>query len=75
MNNIYESVVSTLIAMRDGGGRDTERDLFGNPGGYKTVLSSKTLMNPCPVCLGTLVKQAYLGGSIYFCPNCQPEHK
>ena len=72
MEALYNSIKSTLKDMRDGGGRDTERDLFGNPGGYRTILSSKTLAHPCLVCAGTLKREAYLGGNIYFCPECQP---
>ena len=53
------------------GGRDVERDLYGNPGGYKTILSKNTLNNPCPRCGSEIVKQAYLGGSVYFCTGCQ----
>ena len=68
---LYRAVVSTLKEMRDGGGRDTERDLFGAPGGYRTILSSKTLMFPCRVCGGGLKREAFLGGNIYYCPVCQ----
>ena len=68
---LYKSVVSTLKDMCDGGGRDTEKDLFGNPGGYKTILSSKTLAYPCRVCGSGLRREAFLGGNIYFCPVCQ----
>ncbi|MCL2664811.1 MAG: endonuclease VIII [Defluviitaleaceae bacterium] len=71
MENLYKSLKSTLFAMRDGGGRDTERDLFGKPGGYQTILSNKTLASPCRVCGGGLVREAYMGGNIYFCPTCQ----
>lgn len=69
---LYRSVKSTLKEMRNYGGRDTERDLFGNKGGYRTILSANTLMYPCPVCGGGLVREAYLGGNIYYCPVCQP---
>jgi formamidopyrimidine-DNA glycosylase len=69
--NLFRSVKSTLRKMTDGGGRDTEKDLFGEQGGYKTRLSKLTLGNPCLVCGGKIVKQAYMGGSIYFCPVCQ----
>jgi len=72
METLFHSVKSTLTEMRDGGGRDTERDLFGKPGGYRTILSSKTLAYPCPACGGGLRREAYLGGNIYFCPVCQP---
>ena len=71
-NNLFRSVKSTLKDMRDCGGRDTERDLFGKPGGYQTILSSKTLAYPCRVCGSGLRREAYLGGNIYFCPSCQP---
>jgi formamidopyrimidine-DNA glycosylase len=71
-NKLFRSVKSTLKEMRDGGGRDTERDLFGKAGGYRTILSSKTLTYPCRVCGDGLIREAYLGGNIYFCPTCQP---
>ena len=71
-NKLFRSVKSTLKDMRDCGGRDTERDLFGKPGGYKTILSSKTLAYPCRTCGDGLKREAYLGGNIYFCPTCQP---
>ena len=54
------------------GGRDTEKDLFGNTGGYKTILSNKTVNKPCPKCSSKIIKKAYMGGSVYFCPKCQP---
>jgi formamidopyrimidine-DNA glycosylase len=68
---LYESVKSTLKEMADKGGRDTERDLFGNPGGYATKCSKLTVGKPCGVCGGIVEKAAYMGGSIYFCPSCQ----
>ena len=71
IDKMYLSVKDTISEMTAKGGRNTEKDLFGNPGGYLTKLSSKTLKNPCPVCGDTLVREAYLGGNIYFCPTCQ----
>jgi formamidopyrimidine-DNA glycosylase len=71
-DKLFRSVKSTLYAMTAQGGRDTEKDLFGRRGGYKTILSANTLRYPCPVCGGGLVRQAYLGGNTYFCPACQP---
>ena len=71
MKSLFAGVKTTLTAMRAGGGRDTERDLRGKPGGYKTVLSSKTLMFPCRACGGGLKREAFLGGNIYYCPECQ----
>jgi len=56
-------------------GGNTEKDLFNNSGGYETILSKNTLRAPCPVCGGVLVRQAFLGGNIYFCGVCQPLDK
>lgn len=70
---LYQSILSTLKKMADLGGRDTELDLFGNPGGYLTQLSRNTVGKPCPVCGVKIIKEPYLGGSIYYCPECQKE--
>lgn len=37
----------------------------------KTILSAKTWRNPCPCCGAVVVKEAYLGGTVYYCPQCQ----
>jgi formamidopyrimidine-DNA glycosylase len=68
---LFDSLKSTLKEMTARGGRDTTKDLFGRPGGYSTRLSQTTLDKPCPVCGGMIVKQSYMGGSIYFCDGCQ----
>jgi formamidopyrimidine-DNA glycosylase len=68
---LFQSVKSTLKEMADQGGRDATNDLFGKPGGYKTKLSQFAMGKPCPVCGGVIVKQPYMGGSIYFCMGCQ----
>jgi formamidopyrimidine-DNA glycosylase len=68
---LFSSVKSTLKEMAMQGGRDTTTDLFGRPGGYKTRLSQATMNQPCPICGGTIFKQPYMGGSIYFCNGCQ----
>ncbi|MBN1641221.1 MAG: endonuclease VIII [Anaerolineae bacterium] len=68
---MFEAVKRVLAEMAAQGGRDTERDLFGQPGGYVTVLSRNTVSTPCPACGATIQKEAYLGGSIYTCPGCQ----
>jgi formamidopyrimidine-DNA glycosylase len=58
--------------MADWGGRDTEKDLYGLCGGYITRMSSKTASKPCPACGHEIIKEAYMGGSIYYCEHCQP---
>jgi len=68
---MFKAVKNVLAEMTEKGGRDTERDLFGNPGGYRTILSKLTVDKPCPAC-GTIIrKEAFMGGSIYFCAECQ----
>lgn len=69
---LFDVIKSTLSEMTQQHGRDTEKDLFGNYGGYRTVLSKNTAANPCPVCGGAIQKEAYMGGSVYWCPTCQP---
>lgn len=69
---LFGSVKTTLREMAEAGGRNTEKDLYGRPGGYFTLLCRNTVLYPCPHCGASLVKEAYLGGSIYFCPSCQP---
>jgi formamidopyrimidine-DNA glycosylase len=68
---LFSSVKSTFKEMTEQGGRDTTRDLFGKPGGYRTRLSQTAVDKPCPVCGGAIIKQPYMGGSIYFCDGCQ----
>ena len=68
---MYAAVKSVLLEMTRQGGRDTERDLFGCAGKYRTVLSKYTVDTPCPICDTPIRKEAYLGGSIYYCPGCQ----
>ena len=69
--HLFQSVKATLKEMTEKGGRDVEKDLFGEAGGYKTKVSQATVNKPCPVCGGMITKQPYMGGSIYFCVKCQ----
>jgi formamidopyrimidine-DNA glycosylase len=71
VEGMFKAVKSVLKDMVDQGGRDTETDLFGHSGGYKTVLSKNTVDKPCPACSALIKKEAYMGGSIYYCPVCQ----
>lgn len=69
---LYLSVKSILTEMTHLGGRDTEKDILGKPGGYATKMSKNGMNAPCPKCGDTIKKEAYMGGSIYYCPTCQP---
>lgn len=70
-NELFHSLKVTLNSMTEKGGRDTEKDFFGQTGRYKTILSKNTVNQSCPNCGSNIVKEAYLGGAIYFCPVCQ----
>ncbi len=69
---LFRTVKDTLRRMADEGGRDVEKDIYGKPGGYRTLLSRKTVELPCPKCGGMITRKAYLGGNVYFCETCQP---
>lgn len=68
---LFRSIRTTLSAMSARGGRDTELDLFGHPGEYRTILSKSTASRPCPSCGGAIRKETYMGGAVYYCPRCQ----
>jgi formamidopyrimidine-DNA glycosylase len=70
---LFNSTKTVLQEMSQKGGRDTEKDLFGNPGGYETKLSKMTFGRRCQNCGSTISRENYLGGSIYFCAKCQKQ--
>lgn len=69
---LFRSVKETLARMTEARGRDTEKDLFGTPGGYRTLAGRRAAGEPCPVCGAPIEKETYLGGSIHYCALCQP---
>lgn len=71
IKKLYNAIVSTLNKMVNDHGRDNEKDIYGNSGGYKTIMSAKSYKKGCPLCDSEIKKEQYLGGSIYYCPNCQ----
>ena len=68
---LFDALQETLARIIDLGGRWSERDLFGNRGGYVRLMDSKTKGSPCPECGTPIEKISYLGGSCYLCPGCQ----
>ncbi len=70
---LFKALKETVNEMIQKGGRDIESDLFGVSGFYQTKMSSKTLTVPCSLCYNTIIKEAYLGGNVYYCPVCQPK--
>jgi formamidopyrimidine-DNA glycosylase len=74
-DRLFGAITATLAQMARLGGRDTERDLHGRPGGYATRLSRNTLGQPCGACGALIVKETFLGGSVYLCPECQRDDR
>ncbi len=72
LGRLYRQIRETLREMTRLGGRDTEKDLFGQPGGYATLMSRNALEKPCPGCGGIVRRESYMGGNVYVCPACQP---
>ncbi len=71
-NHLFVSLKTTLAEMTRLGGRSTEKDLFGEPGGYPVVMCAANKGKPCPKCGSLIQKSAYMGGSVYTCATCQP---
>jgi len=74
-DTLLNSIITVLKKMTELGGRDTEKDLFGAVGGYRTVMSKNGVDAGCPDCGGAITKESYMGGSVYYCPKCQPDMK
>ena len=68
---LFYQVKETMNDIYRQGGRSTESDLFGANGKYVACLSKDTAGKACPRCGETIVKENYLGGSIYYCRGCQ----
>jgi formamidopyrimidine-DNA glycosylase len=68
---LHAATVKVMKEAVAAGGRDTERDLLGRPGGYRCTLDSRAAGKPCPACGTAIEKVSYLGGACYFCPACQ----
>jgi formamidopyrimidine-DNA glycosylase len=68
----YHAIRGVLRNAIEAGGRDTESDLFGEPGGYVAKMDRRALDQPCPECGTPIEKISYLGGSCYVCAQCQP---
>lgn len=71
LDGLHRWIRETLQSMVTRGGRDSEKDLFGMSGGYRSPMSSQHYQAGCPRCGSPVTKEAYLGGSVYYCPACQ----
>ena len=68
---LWSAAVTVSRQIAAAGGRETERDLFGRPGGYQRILHSKSAGTPCPTCGSLIERFQYLGGACVVCPQCQ----
>ena len=68
---MFHAVKGTLAEMTSLCGRDTEKDLFGKPGGYKTILSKNTVEKPAPSA-ARKYKGRLHGRYGLLVPGCQP---
>lgn len=69
-NKIFLSIFDG-INMRYNESKTTIPKKYQMLGGYKSILSKNTYDLPCPLCGYGIVKEAYMGGSVYYCPECQ----
>ncbi len=67
---VYNAMVNVLTGACQAGGRTSEYDLYGRPGGYRAVSERKHIGEPCPLC-GNPLEKVSVGGVIAFCPKCQ----
>jgi len=68
---LHAAIVETMSEGVRLGGRDTERDFLGVPGGYVALMDRRTAGAPCSECGAPIAKLQYLGGSCYVCSSCQ----
>jgi formamidopyrimidine-DNA glycosylase len=68
---LYHAILNTVREVIEKGGRYDEYDLYNNPGGYIRLMDKNAVGHPCPECGRNIEKTQYLGGTCYFCPNCQ----
>lgn len=68
---LYETILGTVHEVIEKGGRYDEYDLYGRPGQYIRLMDKNTAGGPCPECGAPIEKMSYLGGTCYFCCNCQ----
>jgi formamidopyrimidine-DNA glycosylase len=68
---LFHAIPEVLQKAVDLSGRDTEHDLYDQPGKYVRILDNRYVGKPCPECNTPIEKASFLGGAVYFCPNCQ----
>jgi formamidopyrimidine-DNA glycosylase len=71
LKTLRKAIISKVREIAAAGGRNDEKDLFGEPGGYARIMDKAATKRPCPRCGGKVSEAQYLGGAIYWCPACQ----
>jgi formamidopyrimidine-DNA glycosylase len=69
--DMFNSIKNTIQEMTDKNGRGTEKDLFSKPGNYISKVCKDTVGKNCKICNSKIEKANYMGGSVYYCSNCQ----
>lgn len=69
--NLFNSIKETLKSMVKNGGRDLETDIYNNKGKFITLNTRFKNEQVCQMCHDSIIKEQYMGGSIYYCPSCQ----
>ncbi|MBN1330555.1 MAG: hypothetical protein JXA54_13860 [Candidatus Heimdallarchaeota archaeon] len=69
--SLYNSMQDVIKLAIEKKGRDTEVDLFGQPGNYKPLLDKRMYNQSCPKCKTIITKLHVDGSTSYICPNCQ----
>ena len=68
---IFKAIKTVPSAIIAAGGKDIDKDIHGNLGKFPCKVSRNTAGKPCFRCGTKIVKEAYLGGSVFYCPICQ----
>jgi len=73
LNRLYEAIKQINREILDQHGEALEKDVYGQPGGYRRKMAGHLKGKPCPVCGELIQKQGSLTGmAVYYCPRCQP---
>lgn len=70
--NLFTSMQSVMKEALTNGGRDSELNLYGEPGKYTPILDKRMKEKSCPLCGKIIEKQHVDGSTAYVCTNCQP---
>jgi len=68
---IFKAIKTVPSAIIASGGKDIDKDIYGNFGRFPCKVSRNTVGKPCARCGAKIIKEAYLGGSVFYCPACQ----